>query len=130
MCCQTINDSGDDINTEKFTTETKSEINDPKTLPKNNEIVRKSTYTVMLFIKYFSTINTFLIITLFKTSKWNYRSISIFKGNPLSVQSHLELPLELYCIKICRLSVEREFILSFCLLFDFDKRSRMREKVV
>ena len=37
------NDAGDDINTEKVTTE----INDPKTSPKNNKIVGMIAYTVI-----------------------------------------------------------------------------------
>ena len=49
MCNQTINknDADDDIDIEEITTKPKSEINDPKTSLKDNENVRKASYTVI-----------------------------------------------------------------------------------
>ena len=49
-----------------------------------------------------------------------YRPISIFNCNPLPVQSHFSLPFGIFSIWIRILSDKREFVLSFCLCFDFD----------
>ena len=49
-----------------------------------------------------------------------YRSISIFNCNPLSVLNHFSVPSKLFRIQIRSPSVEREFVLSLRLWFDFD----------
>ena len=74
-----------------------------------------------------NTINTWLRLVKTHDGYFNnqllyilYRPISIFNCNPLPVQSHFSLPFGIFSIWIRIPSDKREFVLSFCLCFDFD----------